>query len=88
MRDSPLQAQQAERHFKQQLAALPALKPKQAESNNPFGLQHRITDEPGALPSLPTFALSTTWCLQKAPARHAETSLHSIPDSLAEELLS
>lgn len=47
LRESPLQAQQAERQFKQQLAALPSLKAKQAEPDNPFGLQHRITDEPG-----------------------------------------
>ena len=49
LRESPLQAQHAERQFKQQLAALPALKAKQAEPDNPFGLHHRITDEPGTL---------------------------------------
>lgn len=87
LQDSPLQAQQAERHFKQQLAALPALKPKQAEPDNPFGLQHRITDEPGALPSLPVLALSTAQCLQRATAQHAKTSLQSISDCEAEELL-
>lgn len=47
LRESPLQAQQAEHQFKQQLAALPALKARHSEPDNPFGLQHLITDEPG-----------------------------------------
>ena len=47
VQQSPLQAQHAEQHFNQQLAALPALKAKQDQPDNPFGMHHRLTQEPG-----------------------------------------